>query len=136
MTCDEIKQLQNDVVALAPELSFVINDGAGQARFNMAYQLATLNVSETAFGNRYGLALALYIAHVLTLQNAVSQQGAMGAGITQGAIQSEKEGDLEVSYGAVAGASNADDLFNKTYYGKLYLDLRRKCVFTVMTRLG
>ena len=60
----------------------------------------------------------------------------MAAGITQGNIASEKEGDLEVSYGAVSGANGADELLNKTYYGKLFLDLRRKCVLTVLTRLG
>lgn len=136
MNCENMTQLQKDVLALAPELSFILAGDMGEARYNMACQLAILNVSETAFGDRYNLAMALYIAHTLTLQNLVSKQGAMAAGITQGSIASEKEGDLEVSYGAVSGANSGDELLNKTYYGKLFLDLRRKCVLTVLTRLG
>lgn len=83
-------------------------------------------VSKKYFGKYYEKALAFYIAHQLTLSNTVanSEDGGQDTSIIAGDITSEKEGDLQRSYGSSGTSTSAvDELLNKTYYGKMYLNL-------------
>lgn len=131
-----VDELLRDVIAIAPELETALCCGTGNARFNLVYNLAINSVSKTAFGDSYKLALSYFIAHILTLQSVVSVQGATSPTVTQGSVQSEKEGDLQISYGSSSSVSSGDELLNKTFYGRLFLLLRRQSIFPAMTRLG
>lgn len=96
-------------------------------------------VSKKQFGKVYDRAVALLTAHQLTLQNIIrnDENGGAATSITAGAVTSEREGDLQRSYGGVSSSSNAaDDLLKKTVYGLQYLALRDLFIVPVMTRMG
>lgn len=77
---------------------------------------------------RADMALALYAAHMLSL---ATRAAAGGSGST-GVITSEKEGDLQRTYGASKGD---DSYLGQTLYGQQYMDVTRVCAgATIMTR--
>ncbi len=76
-------------------------------------------------------AVAYLIAHELALAEMIADEGASSGIITSGAIQSEKEGDLERSYGSVEGSNT---LYDKTSYGRMFLSIRKICIVPVTVR--
>ena len=94
-------------------------------------------VSQKAFGKMYYKALCYFVAHMLTIVGLSEEQGADSSYFTAGNVTMEKEGDLQRSYANVSSSSSsADDLLNKTFYGKMFLQIRAMCVMTAMTRMG
>jgi len=106
------------LLTLVPEL-----DGAGTAQLDLYLELATCQISEAAFKEKYDLAVALLAAHY---QAALKQSEDCGAGAT-GAITSRKEGDLQVNF---AASPFADEAIGTTAFGVQYLELRKACVAT------
>lgn len=85
-------------------------------------------VSKRYFGKFYNKALALFVAHYISISNIVSDEGASNSSLIAGNVIMEKEGDLQRQYSNNNGNSSSynsgDDLLNKTIYGKLYISLR------------
>lgn len=76
---------------------------------------------------RAAMALALYAAHMLSISN----RSMSGSGAT-GPVTSEKEGDLQRSYGEVKGG---DTYLGQTSYGQQCLDITGACFGSaIMTR--
>jgi hypothetical protein len=79
---------------------------------------------------RAAMALALYAAHMLKLSLASGN----GASAAQGAVTSEREGDLQRTYGEVKGG---DTWLGQSTYGQQYLDVTRGCFGAgIMTRVA
>ena len=76
---------------------------------NNFIDLATLRTSQSKFGNKYNLAVALRAAHMITLRDRTGGDG--------GTITSKSEGSLSVSYSAPARASGDTDLM-LTHFGQ------------------
>ena len=98
-------------------------------------------LSKKQFGKMYDRAVALLAAHQFTLQTMIAGDENAGAAtsLTSGALVSEREGDLQRSYGgtsAGSGGSDMDSLLKKTVYGLQFLTLRSMCIVPVMTRMG
>lgn len=120
---------------LAPDLQDVTDTMVLAMRDIVA---PTISVSK--FGNLYNQALAYLIAHKLTLQNIISQQGATTAELTAGSIVSEKEGDLSRSFGLQQnnpiGSSGYMESLKKTAYGQEFLNIRSMRIVSAVTRFG
>lgn len=120
---------------LAPDLQDVTDTMVLAMRDIVA---PTISVSK--FGNLYNQALAYLIAHKLTLQNIISQQGATTAELTAGSIVSEKEGDLSRSFGLQqnnsTGGSSYMESLKKTAYGQEFLNIRSMRIVSAVTRFG
>lgn len=77
---------------------------------------------------RAAMARALYAAHMLSITTRSGQGGAAALG----PVTSEKEGDLQRSYGGLKGS---DTYLGQTSYGQQYLDVTRACFGSaIMTR--
>ncbi len=77
---------------------------------------------------RAAMARALYAAHLLSLNTRSTESGASALG----AITSEKEGDLQRSYGGLKGG---DSYLGQTSYGQQYIEVTRACFGSaIMTR--
>lgn len=86
-------------------------------------------IAECGDAERAAMALALYAAHLLKL----SQTQGSGSSTAQGAITSEREGDLQRTYAAVKGS---DTWLGQTGYGQQYLEVTRACFgLGIMTRV-
>lgn len=120
---------------LAPDLQDVTDTMVLAMRDIVA---PTISVSK--FGDLYDQALAYLIAHKLTVQKIISEQGATATELTAGGIVSEKEGDLSRSYGSkqsnVAGGSCYIDSLQKTVYGQEFLNIRNMRIVSAATRFG
>lgn len=97
-------------------------------------------LSKKQFGKMYDRAVALLAAHQFTLQTMIAGDENAGAAtsLTSDALVSEREGDLQRSYGgtsAGSGGSDMDSLLKKTVYGLQFLALRSMCIVPVMTRM-
>ena len=95
--------------------------------------------SKKFFGRFYARAVALLIAHFLTLEKITAKEGATSGFITGGGLTGEKEGDLQRNFGAVTSSSSADNpdaLFDKTVYGKMFLQIRAMCIVPATIRKG
>ena len=95
--------------------------------------------SKKRFGRFYTRAVALLVAHFLTLEKFVAEDGAASGFITGGGLTGEKEGDLQRTFGAVSSSSSSDNpdaLFDKTVYGKMFLLLRKMCIVPATVRIG
>ena len=103
---------------------------------NAMIDMASAFVSPKGFDNKYEQALAYYTAHLFAMRSIVNIGGSTDTKIIAGNVSSEKEGDLQRSYGSSNITSTGDDLLNRTYYGKLFLMLRKSCIMPVMTRMG
>lgn len=111
---------------LAPEFS-VVDDTTVSQWLAIAANLVNVSCLDA---ERAAMAIALYAAHMLSL-NIRSGQGGAAA---QGAVISEKEGDLQRSYSAVKGG---DTYIGQTLYGQQYLDIMQSCSgAAIMTRVG
>jgi len=110
---------------LAPEFS-----SAADAEVNSWLTMAgKLIVAGCLDAERAAMAQALYAAHLLSL-SARSGQGGSSA---MGPVTSEREGDLQRTYGALKGG---DIWLGQTPYGQQYIDITRACSGTgIMTRV-
>ena len=96
------------------------------------------------FGRFWQRAVALLVAHFIALEvlsesDGDGASGVSGGAITGSGITSEKEGDLQRSYGSATSSSSSDDpdsLFDKTLFGKLFLQLRSMCIIPATVRKG
>lgn len=91
-------------------------------------------IAESYFGKFYERAVAFFVAHQMTLTNAATESGSDGSYFNSGNVTMEKEGDLQRQYSSTS-SSDADDLLSKTYYGKMYLQLKRMCAPLGLTRI-
>ena len=110
---------------LAPEFASVV-DGTVQTWLTMAGNLANTGCLDA---ERAAMVLALYAAHMLrlTLSPAPGTVGALGP------VTSEREGDLQRTYGALKGS---DSWLGQTPYGQQYIDITKACFGAgIMTRV-
>ena len=120
---------------IAPEFQ-QISDDEVQGMLDLVGDI----LSKKRFGKMYDRAVALLAAHQFTLQTLIANDENAGAAtsLTSGALVSEREGDLQRSYGgtsAGSGGSDMDSLLKKTVYGLQFLALRSMCIVPVMTRM-
>ena len=101
-------------------------------------------LDERKFGKLYVTAFVYLMAHHIVMRTQIDlADGGTGTGSSNQSIisniVSEKEGDLQRSYGnGVANASSGDsgaDLLDKTYYGLEFKRIRAMCIIPVVTRL-
>lgn len=80
--------------------------------------LSTIRTSEDAFGDKYNYAIALRVAHILTLRDMNKDGVSSVLGGASGSISNKREGDLSVSFSGMATASlkSSTDL-SLTRYG-------------------
>ena len=121
---------------LAPDLADATDDMV------LAYRkLAEPMISESKFGDLYPQALVYLTAHRLAYQNLIAAGGASSGAVIAGNIVSEKEGDLQRSYGSAGGGtsgngSNYTDAYDKTAYGILFKQIRDMRILAAATRFG
>jgi hypothetical protein len=92
-------------------------------------------VSKKTFGDKYNLALAYVIAHILSLNNVYTTTAGASSDASVAGVKREKEGDLEREY-AIPDASDFMSLLYKTYYGRMYLQIMKMCAIGIKTRFG
>jgi hypothetical protein len=92
-------------------------------------------VSKKTFGDKYNLALAYFIAHILSLNNVYTTTAGASSDASVAGVKREKEGDLEREY-AIPDASDFMSLLYKTYYGRMYLQIMKMCAIGIKTRFG
>ena len=92
-------------------------------------------VSKKTFGDKYNLALAYFIAHILSLNNVYTTTAGASSDASVAGVKREKEGDLEREY-AIPDASDYMSLLYKTYYGRMYLQIMKLCAIGIKTRFG
>ena len=110
---------------LAPEFASVADATVNQW-LSVAGNLVNVGSLDT---ERAAMARALYAAHMLSLTTRSGQGGAAALG----PVTSEKEGDLQRSYGGVKGG---DTYMGQTSYGQQYIELMRPCFgVNIMTRI-
>lgn len=110
---------------LAPEFSSII-DATVEQWLSMAGTRINVAGLDT---ERAAQAAALYAAHSLRLTQTQASDG----NAALGAVVSEKEGDLQRTYGALKGS---DSWLGQTPYGQQYLDLTQViCGVGIMTRV-
>lgn len=80
-------------------------------------------VSSTAFGDSYAHAVYLVTSHYLIINDPARAQN--------GAISSEKAGDLSVTYKTGENINDGFGEFRQTQYGLQYITLVKSCVMTV-----
>ncbi len=97
-------------------------------------ELAEPFVSENKLGPFYVRALAEYAAHLMTLRDMIAADGASGASLVSVGVTSEREGDLQRTYGTSTETDGSD--LTKTIYGKRYKKLLRMCIVPIKTRMG
>lgn len=114
--------------ALIPEFA-----AKTDAEVNTMLELAKPHVSEVRFGTFYDQALAYYAAHMFAMQALVSTVGSTGSAVISGDVVSEKEGDLQRSYAQYNNEKKPDQL-DRTYYGKEFKALAKKCIVTAIVR--
>lgn len=90
------------------------------------------------FGKFWSRAVALLTAHFLTLEKLKESSGSAASdALTGGNLTMEKEGDLQRQYSASSSNSDtAEELFTKTLYGKMFLQLRSMCIVPATIRKG
>ena len=92
-------------------------------------------VSKHTFGNKYNLALAYFVAHIISLNNVYTTTAGASFDASVAGVKREKEGDLEREY-AIPDASDYMSLLYKTYYGRMYLQIMKMCAIGIKTRFG
>ena len=121
-TKDKIKQAFS---VICPEL--ILTDEELEVYINLVSPM----LSKSVFGNMYITAFVYLMAHHIVLRQLIAQGGKSGAVDVASQVTSEKEGDLQRSFG-----SKADfDMLDKTYYGIEYKRLCAMCIVPVVTRL-
>lgn len=92
-------------------------------------------VSKNTFGTKYNLAMAYFVAHILSLNNVYTSVTGASSDASVAGVKREKEGDLEREY-AIPDASDYMSLLYKTYYGRMYLQIMKMCAIGIKTRFG
>ena len=121
---------------LAPDLADATDD------LVLAYRkLAEPMISESKFGDLYPQALVYLTAHRMAYQNLIAEGGSSSGAVIAGNVISEKEGDLQRSYGSAGGGtsgngSNYTDSYDKTAYGILFKQIRDMRILAAATRFG
>ena len=116
--------------AIAPELAETPDIVLG-----VFYDIAVGMVNTKAFGSKSDLAIAYYMAHLITMRGIIMQEGATSAIAVGSTVVMEKEDELQRQYGAPS-IKATDSTLSSTYYGRMFIELRNSCVIPVMTRLG
>lgn len=126
-TKDKIKQAFS---VICPEL--ILTD----EEFDVYVDLVSPMLSESVFGKMYVTAFVYLMAHHVVLRQLITQGGESGAAALDitNSVTSEKEGDLERSYGSKYGTADFN-MLDKTYYGIEYKRLCAMCIVPVVTRL-
>ena len=91
-------------------------------------------INEKLFGSMYDKAVCFYTAHQISMMNVVADEGSESSYFNAGAITMEKEGDLQRQYAANSSSNSSDDMLNKTYYGKMYMQIAKMYRVPAMTR--
>lgn len=115
---------------IAPEFENTPDDKLG-----VFFETAELLINFNVFGGRSVLAAAYYIAHLLTLDTIARSEGAT-SGRLIGDVVSEREGELQRQYAQNSSSNTSDNMLKHTYYGRLFIELRRASVIPVLTRMG
>lgn len=97
-------------------------------------------ISESKFGDLYSQALVYLTAHRMAYQNLIAEGGSSSGAVIAGNIVSEKEGDLQRSYGSAgsgaSGSGSGADAYDKTAYGILFKQIRDMRILAAATRFG
>lgn len=120
---------------LAPDLADATDDMV------LAYRkLAEPMISESKFGDLYPQALVYLTAHRMAYQNLIAEGGSSSGAVIAGNVISEKEGDLQRSYGSTgsgaSGSGSGADAYDKTAYGILFKQIRDMRILAAATRFG
>ena len=120
---------------LAPDLADATDD------LVLAYRkLAEPMISESKFGDLYPQALVYLTAHRMAYQNLIAEGGSSSGAVIAGSVISEKEGDLQRSYGSAgsgaSGSGSGADAYDKTAYGILFKQIRDMRILAAATRFG
>lgn len=120
---------------LAPDLADATEDMV------LAYRkLAEPMISESKFGDLYPQALVYLTAHRMAYQNLIAEGGSSSGAVIAGNVISEKEGDLQRSYGSAgsgaSGGTGGTDAYDKTAYGILFKQIRDMRILAAATRFG
>ena len=117
--------------SIAPELAADTDNSQIDAFFDIYSDM----LSAEYFGKFYDRALAFFVAHQLTLSNIADDDGADDAYLTAGAIRGERLGDAMKQYDQLSANSDDNALLSKTYYGRMYLQIRDMLRIPCMTRM-
>ena len=115
---------------IAPEFSEMTDE-----EVTAMLELFAPMVSKHTFGNKYNLALAYFVAHIISLNNVYTTTSGASADNSVSGVKREREGDLEREY-AIPDASDYMSLLYKTYYGRMYLQIMKLCAIGIKTRFG
>ena len=115
---------------IAPEFSEMTDEEVTEM-----LELFSPMVSKKTFGTKYNLAMAYFVAHILSLNNVYTSVTGASSDASVAGVKREKEGDLEREY-AIPDASDYMSLLYKTYYGRMYLQLMKMCAIGIKTRFG
>lgn len=106
------------------------------ARLNGLIELAELQTSSSAFGDKYTYAVALRVLHWLTMEemHGGDLDGSSSSGTAVGgAITAEREGQLQRNYGtSLVVAQRFPDL-SSTQYGQELIGLMKACLIKFRT---
>lgn len=121
--------------ALCPDLADVSEDTV------LVYRdMAAPMISESKFGDLYPQALVYLTAHRMAYQNLIAEGGSSSGAVIAGSVISEKEGDLQRSYGSAgsgaSGSGSGADAYDKTAYGILFKQIRDMRILAAATRFG
>ena len=121
--------------ALCPDLADVSEETV------LVYRdMAAPMISESKFGDLYPQALVYLTAHRMAYQNLIAEGGSSSGAVIAGNIVSEKEGDLQRSYGSAgsgaSGSGSGADAYDKTAYGILFKQIRDMRILAAATRFG
>lgn len=115
---------------IAPEFSEMTDEEVAEM-----LELFSPMVSKKTFGTKYNLAMAYFVAHILSLNNVYTSVTGASSDASVAGVKREKEGDLEREY-AIPDASDYMSLLYKTYYGRMYLQIMKLCAIGIKTRFG
>lgn len=115
---------------IAPEFSEMTDEEVTEM-----LELFSPMVSKKTFGTKYNLAMAYFVAHILSLNNVYTSVTGASSDASVAGVKREKEGDLEREY-AIPDASDYMSLLYKTYYGRMYLQIMKMCSIGIKTRFG
>ncbi len=100
---------------------------------NVYLSLAEPLISKKRFGKMYQQALAYLAAHKMKLSGLGISSGMCSIGDTIG-LASVSEGETSVSFfNNQAGNTATDSEFGRTVYGMQYLQLRKRCIVTIVS---
>jgi hypothetical protein len=115
---------------IAPEFSEMTDE-----EVTTMLELFAPMVSKKTFCDKYNLALAYFVAHIISLNNVYTTTAGASSDASVAGVKREKEGDLEREY-AIPDASDFMSLLYKTYYGRMYLQIMKLCAIGIKTRFG